>query len=378
MTTIRLLADDLTGALDTAAELTRLADPIPVFWTGAIPPALPATCALDSGTREADGETATRRVGELAGLLSGAALPYKKVDSLLRGHALAELASCWNTGAWDRCVLAPAFPFQGRITTGGVQRVHEPDGSLRAVADLVRVLADQGIAACRHLPGEPLGLGITVCDAESEGDLAQAAALGRAASGRVLWCGSAGLAQALAGGSKRADKPPDLSGRVLGLFGSDQEITSGQLRACGEQWLRLSGPETAPDVIAERLELDGVVLASVALTDGLGRAEAASRIAATFAHVVRNVDRPDALLVAGGETLRGICEALGATALEVRGQFEPGIPHSVMRGGRWDGVAVVSKSGAFGGPSLWRDLLATRGRQDVVSTKQDGRLAEMV
>jgi hypothetical protein len=32
-----------------------------------------------------------------------------------------------------------------------------------------------------------------------------------------------------------------------------------------------------------------------------------------------------------------------------------------MRGGAWDGLDVVSKSGAFGGEALWRDLLAGDG-----------------
>ena len=62
-------------------------------------------------------------------------------------------------------------------------------------------------------------------------------------------------------------------------------------------------------------------------------------------------------MVAGGETLRGLCLALGATSLEVQGRIVPGLPRSVMRGGRWDGVTVLSKSGAFGPPNLLRDLL---------------------
>jgi D-threonate/D-erythronate kinase len=33
----------------------------------------------------------------------------------------------------------------------------------------------------------------------------------------------------------------------------------------------------------------------------------------------------------------------------------------VLRGGRWDGVEVISKSGAFGGDSLLRDLLERNG-----------------
>ena len=116
--TVRLLADDLTGALDTAAELTPLAGPMPVFWAGALPEIRPKNCAIDSGTREQDRQSAIRMVERLAADLVEAALPYKKVDSLLRGHTMAELTACWRLGAWDHCIVAPAFPFQGRITAG--------------------------------------------------------------------------------------------------------------------------------------------------------------------------------------------------------------------------------------------------------------------
>jgi hypothetical protein len=36
----------------------------------------------------------------------------------------------------------------------------------------------------------------------------------------------------------------------------------------------------------------------------------------------------------------------------------PGVPRSVLQGGAWDGVSVISKSGACGQDTLWRDLLA--------------------
>jgi D-threonate/D-erythronate kinase len=32
-----------------------------------------------------------------------------------------------------------------------------------------------------------------------------------------------------------------------------------------------------------------------------------------------------------------------------------------MQGGAWDGVEIVSKSGAFGPPTLWHDLLVENG-----------------
>jgi uncharacterized protein YgbK (DUF1537 family) len=71
------------------------------------------------------------------------------------------------------------------------------------------------------------------------------------------------------------------------------------------------------------------------------------------------LEPPGTLVAAGGETLRGLCVALGAQCLEVQGSIQPGLPRSILRGGRWDGVTVVSKSGAFGSPGLLRDLLGT-------------------
>src|SRR3954463_822153 len=113
MTTLRLIADDLTGALDTSVELAGVTGPVSVFWHGAIPSELPPNAALDSGTRELDDASAMRVVSSLAPALAGAAIPFKKIDSLMRGPTLAETAMCLRAGGWERAVLAPAFPYQG-------------------------------------------------------------------------------------------------------------------------------------------------------------------------------------------------------------------------------------------------------------------------
>jgi uncharacterized protein YgbK (DUF1537 family) len=104
-----------------------------------------------------------------------------------------------------------------------------------------------------------------------------------------------------------------------------------------------------------------IAMASLDLPERLDRNAAAERIAAEFARLVRAVPRPGTLIAAGGETLKALCLALGARCLEAVGQVAPGVPRSVMRGGAWDGVDVVSKSGAFGADTLWRDLLAGNG-----------------
>ena len=52
MTSIRLLADDLSGALDTAAEFVGMCGPFDFTWPEAISPNAPQSLAIDSGTRE--------------------------------------------------------------------------------------------------------------------------------------------------------------------------------------------------------------------------------------------------------------------------------------------------------------------------------------
>lgn len=349
MTTVRLLADDLTGALDTMAEFAGAAGPLYAFWHGSAPDTLPPNAAVDTGTREVSTSVACGRVADWSPMLMAADVAFKKVDSLMRGPTLAELAALAARPEWDSCVLAPAFPAQGRITRGGQQFKRAGDAWEPAGPDLVGALQ-----ARRGHPGEAPGPGITVFDAETDAELDAIVAAAR--HRRVLWCGTAGLARALAGAGAACS--PLLPGPILGLFGSDQPATFAQLRACAPHWLHWT--ERTPHDLAERLA-DGLALVSIDLPPGLARDDAATRIGRALHGIATELPRPGTLLVAGGETLRGLCFALGASSLELQGRILPGLPRAILRGGIWDGVTIVSKSGAFGPPSLLRDLLARNG-----------------
>jgi D-threonate/D-erythronate kinase len=364
MTSLRLLADDLTGALDTAAEFVGMTGPVNAFWHGAIPAVLPANAALDSGTRELDPRTAMRAVTTLAPALNGAAIAFKKIDSLMRGPTLAEVAACMRAGAWRHAVMAPAFPYQGRVTRGGIQHARDMDGNWTAVGgDMVAMLRNFGVPAQPGQPGAPLSPGISVFDAETDADLDRVVLVGRAA-GPVLWIGTGGLAQALARHSP-APAGTGLPLPLLGLFGSDQPVTAGQLAVCGTDWVRLKGAgPTEVKSIAARLRSAGRLVASLDLPAGLSREDAARRIGTALHCLVRDLPPPGTLLVAGGETLRTLCLSLSARSLVIQGRFVPGVPRSVLGDGLWDGVTVVSKSGAFGPPTLVRDLL--RGLQPAI------------
>ena len=295
---LRLLADDLTGALDSAARFVPLVGPVPVIWSGPVPE---GTVAVDSGTRDLDASAVPARL--MPGILAGGDIAFKKIDSVLRGHVALELDAC--RAGFDRCVIAPAFPAQGRITRGGRQ----------------------------WAGGRDVGGPVPMQDAETDADLDAIVAEGRLLSGRILWVGTGGLAGALAG---RLPVPcPSLPMPILALVGSDHPVTLGQIRAVG----------------ASR----SVVTAD--LPQGIARNAALKTITATFMARLAEMPRPGALFVTGGATLRALCEALGATGLTVDGEVEPGVPTSILHGGAWDGQRIVSKSGGFGDSGLLVRLL---------------------
>ncbi|KYG18867.1 Hrp-dependent type III effector protein [Bradyrhizobium sp. AT1] len=356
MTSVRLLADDLTGALDTAAEFVGLCGPFEVVWSEASAAQGSGSLAIDSGTRERSKADSIEIVGRLAPQLQGATIAYKKVDSLLRGAWAAELGACLRNGHWASCVVAPAFDYQGRRTVGGQQFARTVQGDWHRVGDnLLDQLRQDGIEARQGTPDTLLQGGVQVFDAESDLDLDRVVDMARRMPGPVLWCGSGGLAGALAR-SHHADAPSQLKLPVLGLFGSDQAATAAQLAACGEATIAVAEGEGGARV-QRKLADEGVALVKFSLADGLSRVEAAQRIAHEMTALVAALDPPGTLIVAGGETLKAACVALGALALQVTGRIVPGLPRSILQGGRWAGVDVVSKSGAFGPSALWRDLL---------------------
>ena len=391
MPTLRLIADDLTGALDTAVEFVGVYGPIDVERSGALSENLPDCLAIDSGTREKTAAEAEAIVGGIAPLLEGADLAFKKVDSLFRGPWAVELAACFRLGHWRHCILTPAFPHHGRHTRGGRQVLYAGKDAWRDVSgDLVAHLRAEGLAAFNTTLEQtsvdgveklPVPDGIHVFDAHTDEDLdAIIAWVSSQLKGPVLWSGTGGLARALARNIDRAthhlpraqesagERPPasavpisrKLQRPVLGLFGSDQPITLAQLQACGPYWLKLAEGADA-DAVDRLIHQGGVAMVSLDLPAGLDRDDAARRIAATFGGMAKALPAPGTLIVAGGETLRNLCSALDVSALSITGQAAPGLPRSTIVGGPWEGTTVISKSGAFGGPTLWRDLLSENG-----------------
>ncbi|WP_182084042.1 four-carbon acid sugar kinase family protein [Aureimonas sp. ME7] len=357
---LRLMADDLTGALDSAAAFASPSMPVPVGWRSALA-GRPGALALDTGTREVSAASAADIVRRLAGpfFSQSDALAFKKIDSLLRGSEAEEIDAILRERPFRHCVVAPAFPAQGRLTRGGRQGLSGPDGAFEPLAgDLGARLEAFGHRVRRTATGVPIEPGITLFDAETDADLDGIVGIDL---DDVLWVGSAGLAGALA--RRRGASPSasgiDIAAPLLGLFGTDHPVMLGQLGAVADHRLELGEEDhDGVDALARRLAERGAAFVTVALPPGTDRGAAARRIAERFDALALRLDAPGTLVVAGGETLRSLCEGLGVDRLDVAGEVAPGIARSRLVGGRWDGTLTLSKSGAFGAPDFLQGLLA--------------------
>lgn len=362
-----LVADDLSGALDSVVAFCDGRNPIPVFNVAPPEGRLPRL-AVNSGTREADIRTACKTFERLVPDLGNADIAYKKIDSTLRGPWAEELACVMAAGAFDLCIFAPAFPEEGRITRCGRQLVRLADGSLSAVpTDPLASLRRVGLRAMQICPGDDENsygakndLDVLVFDAETTADMQLIAQWGRGLPGSVLWCGSAGLARALAAQAPARALP--LKPPLLAIVGSNHPVTCAQI---GHTIAHTSTrhvvigecTESAVAAINTVLLGGGSCLITFTLPDGVDRVAAAVAIREKLARVLPAIARPRSLLVSGGETLQSVCMAVLASHLDVDGELMPGAPHAVLRGGQWDGVQVISKSGGFGSVGWFAEQL---------------------
>ncbi len=287
----------------------------------------------------------------------GASTAFKKIDSLLRGHWAAEIGLIVQSGQFDVVILAPAFPSLGRLVQGGRVQVATADGlSTMLDVDMAAALRQCGVAA--ELVPEPHRLQagrapVLIADATDDDAMRALVEAGRQVGGRTLWCGSAGLAGALAGLPPR--RPPRLRSPLVALVGSNHPVMQSQLHVLKAQG-RMAEIGTTADPLADaeaingRVRMGDDVLTVFEPPAGFHGSLAAEWIDSAIRKLVPALQPPASCFVSGGDTLLTTVLSVKASSLSVVGEAMPGIPVSIINGGTFDGTPVISKSGAFGEP----------------------------
>lgn len=373
-----ILADDLTGAADTAIAFASRGWAASVAWGGAAPEE--AVLALDADSRRLPApDAAARHVALLATHGPGRLGLFKKIDSTLRGQPAAELAATLRALPGRMALVAPAFPRQGRTTEQGRILLHGQaleETPLWArehsypSADLRAVLAGEGLRV-RHAPIGALGgmlraaiaegIEALVCDAAEEADLAAIVQTARPFATRLLWVGSAGLAHALAEaepGLAPAAPRPRVAGGILTVVGSLAEASRDGVALLHEDpalvrftmapGMLRTGPDgpgwrSAARAVAMALAAGQDVLATIAGSSEGPDVELTRSLAALLAGAPLAGAPPAALIATGGETALALLDAFGITSLRLLEEIEPGVPLGLARA-----MPVITKAGAFG------------------------------
>lgn len=336
-----LLADDLTGACDAAAAFLPTGLAVRV-WLGAAAsfPAAEPVQAFNTDSRSLTPARASRIVARTASALASNPRPllFKKVDSAARGPFASEILAAHRAFGARAVLFAPAFPAAGRTVQNGILEIQDPAGQLTRIkiaslfpqsarSLICHVTRPQELAAAFDT-GKP----ILLCDATSQSDLED---LVRAADQfpDLLFAGSAGLAHALASRNARHTRtlPPPSAARTFIVVGSDHPVTKLQLQTL-----------QAIDPIAVQVLRTGL--------NASGRARILDAFR-TFA--------PQALILTGGDTALFAANTLGAHSFILQGELAPGIPWGIVQGGMAEGCIVITKSGGFGAPAIFNEILST-------------------
>lgn len=430
---VGIVADDLTGACDTALQFFSAQAQTHILLDF-------QKLARDEGTLDSDEEnqvwsinTASRHMEPLEAQAMvrqavafcrdklGVENFYKKIDSTLRGHIAHECLGMLDELKAQCAVIVPAYPLEGRRTVGGYQLVRGVPVEKTVVArdplfpirqshlpTLLEHATKPGIvgyiplAMVLHGAGPVLvklkelieeGKKLIVIDATSNEDLEQIAlAIEKAQKyAKVIPCGSAGLANALAAlwtnrpenNALPLKQKPSLQvhpSPILIVSGSTTDTTRQQtlrlvenypyygqgssleiFELTPDQILGLSPLDELQDKLLNALgERNTVVLSSalkeeayartvnLAQEHNLPESEASQRAQKVLSHLAEEILKRKSvkLVLVGGETTCQVCDELRSNRLEILAEADDSIPLSVDNLGRW----IITKSGGFGTP----------------------------
>jgi len=395
MAKVLVIADDFTGALDTAIQFSKYGLETVAYTSGKAflerGAGSEQVCVVNTDTRHsrsADAYTAVHSIAA-ASCASGVRCIYKKTDSALRGNVGKELEAVLDAAGGGTLYFAPAYPKNQRFTRDGVQYYrelpiseaeygHDPIEPMTC-SDIAQIVAQQSTVPVLRHPAdtEDFAEFILLWDAENERHLDTVCSAALAQQARpVLLAGCAGLAEHLAqhiGTEQTVHRTLPTVSKVLLVSGSLNPTSMAQMawaksKGCPCISLRETAELTTafqetPDYDAlicrakDMLAQHGVLLLepTAAMDEDSCRrrrtAEDCKAPAAAIGSITRDilVDEEDySLVVFGGDTLQAVTDRLFCGEIEPLLEIRTGIPLSLAVDRQGREHVIVTKSGGFG------------------------------
>jgi len=405
---VGVIADDLTGANDTAIQFTKQGmKTLVLLDSETISPREERydVIVLDTDSRSDPEDMAYNKVRKATKALVeiGIELFYKKIDSTLRGNIGSELDAVMDELNLDLSLLIPAFPSAGRITVEGYQFVHgtlledteaahDPFNPVRE-SHVPTIIGRQTRRKIGHIPLAKVkrdsaelsksirelrseGVEIVVFDSTTREDLEKIASLYPDHQDFKIVGGPGGFAEEL---SKRIVSRTEAP--TLTVAGSLSQVTLAQVER-----LRTRPMTQVIELdIIDALKREGISLkrsreiiedATRAISKGydliirpsdpqatrnrlndlLAEREEelqlqSRRVTFILGQRIKEIVEKSTisgLILTGGDTARGVCKAMDISALEISGEVPLGIPIGIVSEGDHKGLMIITKAGSFG------------------------------
>ena len=344
-----VIADDITGAAEMAGiafsqgQQARLVCGSPLCCDNVAA----QTTVIATDTRsmsEAEAVAETQRI--TSAISHQPSTIFKKTDSALRGHVVAELVALMEATGYQRAVYLPANPSKGRIIKNGIYYInnvpiHETDFSFDP-----EFPATTSVMKERFPEAEAEG--IIMPDAESEEDIRSVVT--KYNDGKTLFAGAADLFSALLGTSRetrntrytRASNNPS----TLILCGSTQSkpLDLGIPIAPMPREIYDGNEDLSLWDTGAYQEKHSLIL-TMPYTHRTGK-EAAVHLRTMMAEKTKWLVAdhcPNHLIIEGGATAWATLQTLGWTQFEIVAQIAPGI----VQMSATNGTLVTLKPGSY-------------------------------
>ena len=348
---IIVVADDLTGAAEIAGIASSYGldtDLLTAMPDGVLTVSKDVT-VLATDTRSANERDAVEVSRSVARALPGDVLLFKKTDSALRGHVMAEMRTWMDAMQATRALFIPANPSKCRTIQGGIYYVGGIPISQTAFARDPEFPALTSSVYERFPEAE--GMEVLIPDVSSADDIRH-------------WLNEAGGNALLAGAA-------DLFVEILRLMGLTQQSEKHDFRFPSENVLVVCGstqsrPDLLPVPVASMpldlyngdtdvqkwvAEVAPVFAAHHAMAlaipyHHLTGKEVAVRLRETMAEMVRSlvaICHPDDLVIEGGATAFACCRALGFSHFHDICQLAPGVVRMCAE----NGMRLILKPGSY-------------------------------
>jgi D-threonate/D-erythronate kinase len=360
VTRVAIIADDLTGALDTASPFACRGAKTLCFTTS---DAIDLDAAADADVISVSTNSRhmaphlaaenVRRAAEKIKELSPHVI-LKKVDSRLKGNVREEADAVAAVFGFERMLVAPAAPDIGRFVLQGA---------------IVGAGVEIPISVASRFSGSALSFDIPeIASSDAMTSLALATLHHKA----TLTVCSRGFAVAVAECLFSSGVVPGVSLETphLVAIGSRDPITTEQQKAiCGAgAFVCVEAPEgRVPEQLPSKVQL------LIHCTGPIqGSAETVAKRFAEGVVCAATIFKSATVMCSGGDTASAVLQAFGQSCLQVLGEAAPGLPVSSITLGQRE-LIFISKSGGFGGPSTLLEVFANQqGNTRLKAHKFDG------